>query len=343
MRRLLVLIAGVLAISGAAPVAAHAAQPAPLPPSVGIRLVDIPTASAADPRAHQYIVDHLIPGTTITRRVEVANNTPTPQVVQLYAGAASIANGTFLFAAGRTANDLSSWTTVNPPTVSPGPGAKALATVTIAVPPNATSGERYGVVWAQLAAAVPSGGGVTAVNRVGVRMYLSVGPGGDPPTDFTITALEARRAVTGNPQLAATVRNTGGRAIDLSGNLQLANGPGGLSAGPFAAKLGTTLAPGQVEPVFVALDRAIPNGPWDAHLVLQSGTTQRDATARITFPAAAGTAAAPVKTKTASPGPGLLPYLLGGVALLLLLLLVVVVILRRRNHKLRGQPGTAGE
>jgi hypothetical protein len=342
MRRLVAVIAGVLALSGAVPSSAHAAQPAPPPPSVGIRLVDIPTAGAADPRAHQYIVDHLVPGTTITRRVEVANNTATPQVVQLYAAAASIANGNFLFAAGRTANDLSSWTTVNPPTVSPAPGAKALATVTIAVPANATSGERYGVVWAQLAAAVPPGGGVTAVNRVGVRMYLSIGPGGDPPTDFTITALEARRAATGNPLLAATVHNTGGRAIDLSGDLELANGPGGLSAGPFAARLGTTLAPGQVEPVLVTLDPAVPRGPWDAHIVLRSGTTQRDATARVTFPVAAATSAAPVKTKATSGGSGLLLYILGGVALLLLILVAALVI-RQRRARLLGRTGKSGE
>ena len=42
----------------------------------------------------------------------------------------------------------------------------------------------------------------------------------------------------------ATVHNTGGRALDMNGTLQLPAGPGGLSAGPFPANLGVTLAIG---------------------------------------------------------------------------------------------------
>ncbi|MGI8751341.1 MAG: peptidase [Acidimicrobiales bacterium] len=345
MRRLLVVIAGVLALCGVVPPVAHAAQTAGpvLPgPTVGIRLVDVPTSRADDPRARQYIIDHLVPGTTITRRVEVVdNNTATTQVVQLYAAAATVANGSFLFGAGRAANDLSGWTTVNPPAVSPVGGAKALATVTITVPANASSGERYGVVWAQVAPAVPRGGGVTAVNRVGVRIYLSVGPGGDPATDFAITALDARRAADGSPLLVATVRNTGGRAVDLSGELGLADGPGGLSAGPFPAKLGTTLGPGQVEPVLVILDKAIPAGPWNAHIVLRSGTTQRDATTRVTFPAGARTSAPSVRTTASSGGPGLLLLVLVGVALLLAVLLALALLRRRRRRPPTDQSGPA--
>ena len=39
-------------------------------------------------------------------------------------------------------------------------------------PIGATSGERYAVVWAQVAA--PGGGRITEVNRVGIRVYLAV-------------------------------------------------------------------------------------------------------------------------------------------------------------------------
>ncbi len=290
------------------------AQTPPAPKTVGIRIVDAPTSRKDDPRARQYIVDHLAPGTTITRRVEISNDTASPQAVQLYVAAATVGNGDFQFGEGRAANDLTSWTTVDPPVVNPKAGARVLATVTIAVPGNASPGEQYGVVWAELAPAL--GGGVTTVNRVGVRIYLSIGPGGEPPSDFAITAFEARRSADGSPVLAATVHNTGGRAVDLSGELQLANGPGGLSAGPFSAKLGTTLGIGQTEPVTVGLDPAIPRGPWDAHLVLRSGTTQRDATARITFPAASATSAAPVITKTSSGGSGPLPIILGAIVVL---------------------------
>jgi hypothetical protein len=331
-------MAGALALTVAAPAWAGAGQ-APVPQTVGIRIVDVPTTRTDDPRARQYIVDHLAPGTTITRRVEVSNDTGKTQAVQLYAGAASIANGSIAFADGRTPSDLTGWTKVEPATVSPKSGGTAIATVTIFVPANTSPGERYGVVWAELPPAVPVGGGVTAVNRVGVRIYLSVGPGGEPASDFTITTFEASRGADGNPLVTATVRNTGGRAVDLSGELRLTNGPGGLSAGPFTAKLGTTLGLEQAEPVQVALDPAITRGPWEARIVLRSGTTEREATATITFPDAPATAAAPVGV-TSGGGSSILPVAAGG-AVLLVIIVVVVGLARRRRRSPAAEPGPA--
>lgn len=332
MRRLVVAIAGALALTAAAPAWAQA------PRTVGIRIVDVPTSRTSDPRARQYIVDHLAPGTTITRRVEVSNDTGSRQAVQLYAGAATIASGGIVFADGRAPNDLTGWTTVDPPTVNPPAGGKATATVKIVVPANASPGERYGVVWAELPPATPAGGGVTAVNRVGVRMYLSVGPGGEPASDFEISTFEARRSADGNPELAATVRNTGGRAVDLSGELQLTNGPGGLSAGPFPAKLGTTLGLEQSAPVLVSLDPAIPRGPWDARIVLRSGTTEKDATAKVTFPEPQAAAADPVEANSGSGGSSVLPLALGVGALLAVLSLAYVGLRKRRPRAVVSEP-----
>ncbi|HEX3542641.1 MAG TPA: hypothetical protein VHT75_19590 [Acidimicrobiales bacterium] len=289
-----------------------------------------------DPRAYQYIVDHLAPGTTISRHVEITNNTPSPQEVQLYAAAATIAGGSFLFGAGQAANALTGWTTVSPPSVRLAPGTSSTATVTIAVPANADVGEQYAVVWAQLAAAVPSGGGVTSVNRVGVRMYLSVGTGTAPVTQFSITALQARRAADGSSLVVATVNNTGGRAIDVSGSMLMTNGPGGLSAGPFSAQLGTTLGLGQVEPVEVPLSAAIPRGPWNAQMTLTSGATTVTASATITFPEAGATAAAPVKTASASHGSGQMPLIVGAGVLVLLLVLGAFGWARRRGRRRRA-------
>jgi len=304
-----------------------AAQPA-APETVGIRILDAPTNRTDDPRALLYIVDHLKQGTTIKRRVEVANNTNEVQPIQLYVAAGDIGGGTFHFGEGRAANDLTAWTTVDPPSLTLPAHAKADATVTIAVPASAGPGERYGVVWAELAAAKPPGGGVIAVNRVGVRIYLSVGEGSEPASDFTITALEAKRDAGGNPIVAATVHNSGGRALDLSGELRLTNGPGGLSAGPFNAKLGTTLGLGQTEPVLVSLDRAIPAGPWDAKIVLRSGTTERSADATITFPAAAASSSGPVKTGAGGDSTKLLAVAGAGIAVLI----AATVFVRRRSR-----------
>jgi len=126
----------------------------------------------------------------------------------------------------------------------------------------------------------------------------------------------------------ADVHNTGGRALDMNGSLQLTAGPGGLSAGPFPATLGTTLAIGDTETVTIPLDKALPAGPWDARITLHSGLLNRSAKATITFPAR-GTADA-VKTTSGRPG-WLYPAI--GAALLLLGSAALVHTARRRRHR----------
>ena len=129
-------------------------------------------------------------------------------------------------------------------------------------------------------------------------MYISVGSGESPSSNFTIESLIAERSPSGQPFVEATVHNTGGLALDMSGTLRLLAGPGGISAGPFAAGLGTTLAIGDTEPVTIELDRRLPAGPWDARITLQSGLLRRSAQATITFPKSG--AAGPVKTRSIS-------------------------------------------
>jgi hypothetical protein len=261
---------------------------------IGIRLVDAPAAAKDDPRARMYIVDHLRPGAVIKRRVEVTNTMASTVHIALYAAAATIEQGGFLAGAGHAVNDLSTWTAVAPAEPDVAADGKLTATVTITVPADAAPGEQYGVIWAEARSApTPAGGGVTQVSRVGLRLYVSVGPGGPPAANFKIESLTAERSASGNPTVVASVRNTGGRALDMSGTLDLRNGPSGLSAGPFPASLGTTLAIGATEPVTIALGRDLPAGPWDASITLRSGLVENTATATITFPAAGS--AAPVK------------------------------------------------
>jgi hypothetical protein len=275
MRKLLWVVAGLLLLG----VPAARAQSE----GIAIALTEAPSNRADDPRARLYIVDHVQPGTTISRKLRVSNNTRDAQSIDTYAASASIKNGEFRFGDGHARNELTTWTKVDPSTASYAPGEAKIVTVTIAVPNDASEGERYAVVWASVSSAAGRGG-ITAVNRVGIRIYLSVGPGGEPPSDFRVTGIQARRNAAGQPEVVATVENTGGRALDLSGKLRLTKGPGGLSAGPFDVKLGTTLGVKQTEPVRVALDKALPAGPWHARLDLESGLTKRHAEATITFP-----------------------------------------------------------
>jgi hypothetical protein len=311
------------------PVPAVAA--APPAPGLGIRLLEAPTARQADPRAHVYIVDRVPPGGGFSRRIEVSNGDTTPMDVVLYPATAGIASGAFTVRARTLPGEIPSWTSISPSTVHLAPGGRAEATVTVKVPPNTAPGEYYGgAVVERPAQSSPKG--VVVALRVAIRMYLSVGPGGEPPSDFTIDSLTAERAPTGEPLVLAQVHNTGGRALDMTGQLRLSKGPGGLSAGPFNATLGTTLGIGQSEPVTVKLDKALPAGPWLARMDLASGLVRRSATATISFPdkgASAPVAAKLVQTKKKSP-----PWALIGIGVLILLLLLFFLwfILKRRSR-----------
>ena len=304
-------------------------------PTVGIRLLEAPTALANDPRARIYIIDHVAPGAMLSRRVAVTSSANVPVRVDLYGGAATIDGGSFLAQPQSQGNDLSSWIAVNPSFVVVPPHGESTATVTINVPNNAASGERYGVVWAQPPAATGSSG-ISEINRVGVRVYLSVGTGVAPATDFTITSLTAARYPSGTPYVKALVHNTGGRALDLSGFLDLTNGPGGVRAGPFPAKLGTTLGIGQTEPVTIPLDRNIPSGPWTADVILTSDQVTREVKGIISFPTVAGTSGIPIVATPVHHHRGksfIFLTVIAGIVLVAVLLLLLLVWRRRKEEE----------
>jgi len=79
------------------------------------------------------------------------------------------------------------------------------------------------------------------------------------------------------------VRNTGERAVDLTGQLRLTNGPGGSSADPFPAGQALTLAPDQSGMVTFALPAALSDGPWLATVTLASGLTTATARGNVVF------------------------------------------------------------
>ena len=304
-----------------------------------IRLTQVPADRKDDPRANQYIVDHVAPGDVVQRKIEVRNDTPAPMHARLYAGGARVADGAFVpdDSGSGSGAELASWTTVTPGAVDLAPGQAATATVRIAVPSSASGGERYGAVWAELPAAPsPGGGAISTVNRVGIRTYLSVGAGDEPPTKFSLPRFTPVRDSSGRPAVDIAACNDGSLAVDLSGSLSLTNGPGGVSAGPFdSPPPAVTLAPGQCSKVTIALSPDLPRGPWDATVTLKSGPHAQTATARITFPDQAGTSSPPVEASprevTGTAG-GRLALLLALLLLLLVLLLLWWLWRRRRKE-----------
>ena len=302
-----------------------AAAPAVSPEGgIGIRLVDIPVATQNDPRANSYIVDHLNPGVTIQRRVEIQNKSNASQSVRLYASAAHIDQGSFQVADGESQNELTTWTSLSSSHLELPPGQSATAVVNIKVPEDAPETEQYAVIWAEVRSPVPVGGGIINVSRVGIRVYLATGPGNGPPTAFRVDSITASTDSHGDPQVTAQVTNTGGRALDITGVLTLASGPGGISAGPFPITGGISIVPGTSAPATVVLDPRLPAGPWKATLNITSGLVTGSATAELTFLPAG-------QNQTVKPDAPLNPlwFALGGG---LLLLLIAAVILWKKGR-----------
>jgi hypothetical protein len=311
----LALVAGIV-VPAASAVAAASAKAG----GIGVRLVAMPGDSHVGPLARSYIVERVAPGTSLRRRIVISNTTRSIVLVAVYPAAARLHRGAFAFGAGRSQNELTGWTSVSRDVLRLAPGTATYETVTIHVPRNASSGELYGVIWAAVSSPAPAGGGVTVVNRVGVRMYLSIGPGGAPPSNFAIGPLTAERSATGQPIVVATVRNSGERTLDIRGTLTLSGGPGGLRAGPFPVMLGATLGPSASEPASIRLDGRLPRGPWRARLRLTSGALQRTAAATLTFPRGAA-AAHPSTSAGGSSG----RRLVAGILLVLLALLALAL------------------
>lgn len=335
---LLVLCTVAAADAADVPRATAPAPPPSQPAGVGIRLLDIPAGTQNDPRARTYIVDRLAPGTEIKRRVRVENNTGSAQTIRVYQGAAHIEAGAFTGDNETVKSDLTTWTQVARPQIDLPAGAAAEILVTITVPSDAAEGEQYGAIWAEVRSPADKGGVVQA-NRVGIRIYLSVGPGNGKPADFAINSVTAGRAKDGNPVLSAVVTNTGGRALDITGGLSLTGGPGGLSAGPFNVQKATTLAPDNAQTVTFTTPAVLPNGPWTAQIKLTSGLLERTASATVTFP---DTGPGPAVAATPEDGYPWLPLSATAAVLLLAAAAAVVFMrrLRRRNRAAAAAPGS---
>ncbi|MGX7669455.1 hypothetical protein [Plantactinospora sp. DSM 117369] len=229
-------------------------------------------------------MDHLPPGTVIRRHLLVVNKTSRTQRIDLYAAAATVEEGRFRFGEGRTQNELSSWITLDKDRVDLPPGAETRVRATLDVPPPTSTGERYAVIWASAKSPPKKSANVSQIHRVGVRVYLDIGVGGEPPSSFTIGDVVPARDAQGVPSVGIRVENTGRRALDLGGTVSLSEGPAGTRAGPFDVIEGTTLAPGTSGTVGVRFPRELPNGPWKIDIELASGTVRQTGTGRITFP-----------------------------------------------------------
>jgi hypothetical protein len=155
---------GLFVLAAAGVLAAPAAAPAAAPrDSIGIRVLG----------RGPYLVLSLKPGTTAIRQVAVSSTLSRPVEVPLLAVTArTTADGYQIL------DQKPDWLDVQPSTLRldtapPGEVIEEAATVTITVPADARPTQRLEA--AVLAVAPPSeGGNVRMINRVGVRVYLTI-------------------------------------------------------------------------------------------------------------------------------------------------------------------------
>ena len=279
---------GLAALAGCLAVvpSAFAAPPTAPPDSFGIRLVGVAAGSRDSGLSRSYIVERLAPGADVMRLVEISNNTSTFREIEVYPAAAGLRRGRFEFGPGHRSNELSHWTSVDATVLGLSPGSKRLVAVRIHVPSKTFGGERYAVIWAQLSEPAATPGGVTLVNRVGIRMYVTVDAGGSAPARFSIGSPIAKRSSSGTPFVVAQIHNRGRSTLEIQGTLDLDQGPGGLRAGPLPVTLTTRLAPHSSANATVRLAKQLPRGPWRVRMRLRSGSTVRTAVATLEFPEA---------------------------------------------------------
>jgi len=326
----LIFLALAMAVGAAPGVSQAATAASPSPPAspgaaqggIGIKLLDIPASQANDPQARASIVDRLAPGAVLHRKFEVSNLGTAPLPLLVYPAAATIANGTFQISAGHTQNLMTTWISLSQGALTLAPHSSATIEATITVPGNAPSGGGYGVIWAEQSST--GKGNVHLISRIGIRVILSIGPGGAAPASFTLGTPVTSRTSAGVPVVRVPVHNTGGAAVDVHGTLQLSNGPGGVSAGPFHTAAVLTFAPGQSGQSTFDLTAHLPDGPWQASYTMVSGVITETGKAIINFN---GTAKVTPTAHTSFP---VIPVV-GAIAAVIILAIAALLITRSRR------------
>jgi hypothetical protein len=309
VRRIAALLAAALAVGLLAPgELARAAENG----EFSLRPVRPESASARD---RSYVVRTVAPGTGFDDRLEARNLTDQPlDLVVEPVDAAITPDGSF--APGTTTAVEGGWLRVTPGQVRVPARGSARVALRVDVPADAAPGDHVAAVVVRKAAA-PSGSGVQVVNRVGVRVYLTVPAPAGGPAPRRAFELRALRW-TGDRNFEADVANVGDLLVEPVGKLTIARGD--FTTSVDVPVLGT-VPPGAVTTLPVRTQGRLDRGTYEATLrlrLVQGGEEQEQ---RVTF-----TVSAPPRTVEDADGLPLLPLLIAVAALAL----VVGYALRRR-------------
>jgi len=277
-----------------------------------------------DDREGRYVTDHVAPGATVSRTVRIGNDGEAPLEVEVSVGGAAIVDDRFTFDAEVPgADELVSWASVLEDRVTVPAGDDVRVDIDLLVPPEADAGERYGVIWAAVRGTDASG--TSVVNRVGVRIYLSVGDGPAPTRDVDLELLAIERDDEGSLAGLLTVTNTGGRALDLRGEVTVGSAIGAMAPAHTVAPGDSTEVPIVFEP-----DADVQAGRQDATVVVRAAGIERSGEATVVVPDGAGRRGPPASITSPTDRPGGVPVALA--ALLAALVGAGVVVLARRRR-----------
>lgn len=310
MRRALAAV--LVTAAGVLPASAAAQQPQT--GEFSLRPVRPATAEARD---RSYVVRTVRPGAELTDRLEAVNLTGAALDLDVAAVDATIGtDGSFTPGTERRAEGA--WLEVTPMRVRIPPRTTAPVDVRIRVPADAAPGDHIATVVAQKAGA-PSGSGVQLVQRVGVRVYLTVErpAGGVGTRSFELRALRW----VGTPRartFEAEVANTGDLLVEPLGTLTINRGD--LATDADVPVLGTVPA-GETRSLRFSVPGELDPGRYEARLRLrpvQGGPEQEQS---VSFTVGAANPVVPVD------GDGL--PLVPAVLALLALLAVLAYLVRR--------------
>lgn len=219
----------------------------------------------------------LSPGESITKTIEIQNNSGVTQTYNLsvngFTAAGEEGASAFLPANG---NDLSGWIAFSPPqSISVPANGTRNVDVTITVPQNAAPGGHYATIFARTDSATnDTTTGVGVQQMIGVNFLVRVaGNVIENATVVEFSTPKSRLEPGEELMFTSRVRNTGNVHIRPSGVIEIYRGNAKIHEIPLNEAGGNVL-PDSVRRFTVTSDKYLPAGKYRAGLVLQYGASQ---------------------------------------------------------------------
>lgn len=222
--------------------------------------------ASAEARDRSYVVRTVQPGDEFTDRLLAVNLTDAPLELDVAPVDATItADGQF--APGATAEADGRWVAVAPNRVRVPARGTMPVDVRIRVPADAAAGDHIAAVVAQKAGGPTGSGNVRLVQRVGVRVYLTVQSSGESSrTGGLVRSFEIKDLRWTHGTFEIDVQNTGDLLVEPLGTLTISRG--GLDATTDVPVLGT-VPPHELRTFKVPSPRQLEPGNYDARIRLR--------------------------------------------------------------------------